>query len=386
MSFEEIDVPDSNLRLAIVAPGEFFGGAERQILNLLTHLCRGSIECDLILLFDRELADQARRLGVRPKIIGAGRRFDFGALMALQDLLRTRRYNVVHAHGYKAMVMAALARMRCKFALIKTEHGRAESGVGTFRERMTTGAYRRAENALSRLTQATIVYVTRDLQRFYEREHVGISSCVIFNGIDANDVVRLERPVELSTQTFNVVVLGRLEHVKGTEYAIRAMQADIIPDDVRLHIVGDGPLRESLTQLAAAGGHGRSIVFHGFRQDGVRFAAHADVLLMPSLHEGLPYTLLEAIAAGTPVAASEVGGLAEILENQRTALLFRAADPSAISTSIARLRDDDVLRRTCAVNARSQLLPRFSSDTMGDAYVALYRQLAEPSRTAVVTP
>jgi glycosyltransferase involved in cell wall biosynthesis len=370
--------PDRDPRLAMVAAGEFFGGAERQILNLLAALRCRDIESDLLLLHDRELAALARKLGTPTQIIGTGKRFDLHAVLELSRTLRIGSYDVVHAHGYKAMVMAGLGRARSKFALLKTEHGRVETGIGSRRERWLAGAYRKAENAMSRATKATIVYVTDELRRFYVQEHAGIDSCVIFNGIDAAEVMRLQRPVELDPGTFNVVVLGRLEHVKGVEHAIRAMSTPELAG-TRLHVVGDGPLRESLEQLVRDSKLGESVTLHGFRGDGARFAAHADVLLMPSLHEGLPYTLLEAMAAGTPVAASAVGGLAEVLEHEHTALLFAPRSPQAIAAALTRLSNDAVLRSKIATTAKAVLLSRFTAEAMGAAYAALYRRLAAVS-------
>jgi glycosyltransferase involved in cell wall biosynthesis len=362
-------------RVALVAPGEYFGGAERQIAYLLSHLQSRGASVELLLLHDRELAASARALGITPQIIGTGRRFDLQAIRELVRSLRASRSDVVHAHGYKATVIAGLARMRTRFALVKTEHGRMESGRGSVRERLVAGSYRRLENALSRMSDATVVYVTRELQQFYAREHAGMQARVIYNGIASHGPDRSPRPVELTSEHFNIVVLGRLEHVKGVEHAIRAMAGEV-PRNVQLHVVGDGPLQVSLRALADQLGVNGTVVFHGFRADGAHFAAHADLLLMPSLHEGLPYTLLEAIDAGTPVAASAVGGLAEVLEHERTALLFPPADAAAVAAAISRMHGDEELRKALAARASAVLLPRLRAETMGDAYLELYREVA----------
>ena len=363
------------LRVAVVAPGEYFGGAERQVAQLLSHLQGRGASVELFLLHDRELAASARALGIAPRIIGSGRRFDLQAIRELVRSLRAARCDVVHAHGYKATVIAGLARMRTPFALVKTEHGRMESGRGSVRERIVAGSYRRLENALSRMSDATIVYVTNELQQFYAREHAGMQGRVIYNGIAVRGRDGLPRPAELTRERFNVVVLGRLEHVKGVEHAIHAMAGEV-PAAVTLHVVGDGPLQQQLRTLADQLNVSGSVVFHGFRADGASFAAHADLLLMPSLHEGLPYTLLEAIDAGTPVAASAVGGLAEVLEHERTALLFAPGDAAAVAAAISRMHGDAELRGALAARASAVLLPRLRAETMGDAYLALYREVA----------
>jgi glycosyltransferase involved in cell wall biosynthesis len=118
---------------------------------------------------------------------------------------------------------------------------------------------------------------------------------------------------------------------------LQALALADAPRDIMLHIVGDGPSRAPLTRLAQELRVYTRVRFHGFRTDVNDFLAHADALLMPSLHEGLPYTLLEALALQVPVIATEVGGLREVLRDDRTALLIASENPPAIARALRRL-------------------------------------------------
>jgi L-malate glycosyltransferase len=359
-------------KIAIVAPGEYFGGAERQILYLCEYLQQRAIPFDLILLCDLELAAKARSQGIPTSVVGRGRSFDLLALGQLMAAIRKGGYSVVHAHGYKAMVLVGIARLLRRFSILKTEHGRVEYTDGSLLQRWAARTYRSAENFAARASRTTIVYVTQDLRDFSRREHRGIRSEVIYNGIDVEKMSRLSRPSELARETFNVVVLARLEPVKAVDQAIRAIADAAIPGDMLLHIVGDGPLRAMHEDLAARLGVRERVRFHGFRSDGATFAAHADALLIPSLHEGLPYTLLEALSQDTPVVAYAVGGLAEVLTHEETALLAKPGRPAELAQCLVRLYSSAELRERIAGNAKRLLLRAFTIESMGAAYVAAY--------------
>ena len=323
------------------------------------------------MLYDRELAAAARAAGIPTYVIGEEKTLDVSAPWRLVRAIHRNGYSVVHAHGYKATTFCGMARCVKRFALVKTEHGLPETGLGSRRERWLSGLYRAAERLAMRLARGHVVFVTRELQQTRATDYAGLKSRVIYNGIDVTYIQGLVRPPEFVQSKFNVVVVGRLEPVKGVEFAVHAMTHPAVPAHVRFHVLGDGPLRAQLRALTDTLSLGERVHFYGFRHDAVAFIAHADVLLIPSLHEGLPYTLLEAIAAGTPVVASEVGGLREVLKHELTALLVPPGSSSALANSINRLVADAALGESLAASAR-HLLKEFSAQGMADAYWRAY--------------
>ena len=114
--------------------------------------------------------------------------------------------------------------------------------------------------------------------------------------------------------------------------------------------------------------------FLGFRRHIYDYLAHSDALLMPSLHEGLPYTLLEAMALGIPIIASRVGGLEEVLGDGATALLVPTGDCPALARAITRLHADPDLRRRLSENARRLQQAQYSLERMTERYLAVYRE------------
>jgi glycosyltransferase involved in cell wall biosynthesis len=184
-------------------------------------------------------------------------------------------------------------------------------------------------------------------------------------------------PSEIRNDWFNLVMVGRLDIVKGHHLAIEAIASERVPQDVHLHIVGSGPSETELRTLAEARGVANRIHLLGFRRNVFDYLAHCHVLLMPSLHEGLPYTLLEAMALGIPIVASRVGGLAEVIQDERTGLLVAPQDSAALTRAILRLYDDSALRSQLGEQARRLQQTSYSLRTMTEKYLTIYRELVE---------
>jgi glycosyltransferase involved in cell wall biosynthesis len=365
----------------MVAPGELFGGAERQILLLLEHLRSTGVHCALVLFHDREIAQRARALRIPTYVVNSRMPLDPTGVAGMVRRLRSEGCNIVHVHGYKPAVFALAARLALTFRTVKTEHGGAELDAAPFFVRTKLHAYRKLENLSARLLGATVIYVTEDLRRRCAAEHEGLPQQVIPNGIDAGAIRNQPAATELEPHRFNLVLAGRLEPVKGAEVAIRALADPRMPADALLFVIGDGPQRNELHELAAHCGVVERVRFMGFRKDAVAFIAHADAVLIPSLHEGLPYTLLEAVAARTPVVASRVGGLAEVLCDRSNALLIESGDAAALAEAVRTLHANPCLGESLALRAETDLLPRFTAVAMGEAYLALYRRLCSPDVT-----
>lgn len=358
--------------VAIVAPGEIFGGAERQILVLAAELRRRGQSFHLFLLYDGPLARAARSAGFPVAVIGSGSRLDWLAIRNLRRALRSIKCSVIHAHGYKAAVIGGLAARSTGIRFIKTEHGLPERTDGSWRSRLRQNVVRRVENMVCRVARATIVYVTEDLQRRCAGEHGAFDTRTIHNGIEPATVEAGKRPDMLPVQGCHVAVVGRLEPVKGVEFAIRAWTSPAVGPDIFLHVVGTGPLEPGLIELVERLAISDRVTLHGFRRDVIPLTAHVDMLLIPSLHEGLPYALMEAVVLGTPVVASNVGGMRELLEHEVTALLVPPGDSDGLAAAVARMAADAALRARLAHAARTRLLKIISAEAMTDAYMRLY--------------
>jgi glycosyltransferase involved in cell wall biosynthesis len=174
-----------------------------------------------------------------------------------------------------------------------------------------------------------------------------------------------------------VLCAGRFSREKGHADLIRAIAE--IPEsgeapEFRLVLAGDGPERPNLESLAASLGVAGRVIFAGYQQNLAAYYAMADVFALPSHSEGSPNALLEAMSAGLALAATEVGGVPEIVEHGRTALLVPKADSAALGCAIGDLLRDDSLRARLGSEARGAA-DRFSPEAYCNWMLRLYNDV-----------
>ena len=354
-------------KVVMLAPGELFGGVETQLLGLSESLRDRNGSAPILALFhDHELAARARQAGLRVVLIRARHRYDPAAARDLRDLVDGAGVDVLHVHGYRAAVTAAVAGKRLGVPVVKTEHGLPEPGGGPV-ARLKKALNRRLDGWATRKVGAAVCYVTADIMARCADMHRGLERRVVHNGIAPLDPASTARPPELSTDACEVGLVGRVSEVKGIGFALRALAASGVPGRVRLHVIGSGPLERRLSREALDLGLAGRVAFHGFQRNVYDWLAHLDILLMPSLHEGLPYTLLEAMSLGTAVVASRVGGLAEVLRDGETGLLVEVGDVAGIAAAITRLAEDPRLRTGLGRRAAAEQRARYTLQTMTDA-------------------
>ena len=361
----------------MVAAGELFGGAERQIATLSDALRALDCEVSAFVGYDRMLAAKLRDSGVPATVISLeGReKLNFGAL--LEQELDSRQIRCAHVHNYQpAILMGSLGRPT-RVGIVKTEHGMPELAGRNVLETLKLRAYRALEIRALRRLRATVVYVTRDMERRSASDHARMKTVVIPNGIAPLSRADTSRPHSYAPDRLNLAIVGRLEAVKGIEYAVRALKEPGVPPNCHLHIMGTGPQADMLRGEIAALGLETRVTLGGFTERPLDFIAHADALLLPSLHEGLPYVVLEAMSLGTPVLASNVGGIPEVIQHGTNGLLFDVAKPAAIAATLAHFASEPALRSRLATAATQTVLEKFSAASMARAYLDAYRAAME---------
>ena len=355
--------------VALVSAGELYGGVERFIATFTDHLRRSGDAAATVFLFQEgELARELRAAGVAVEVSPYASKFDPRQIGWLAGRLRARGATVVHAHGYKAGVIAGLAASRAALPAVKTEHGAMEPFTGLARLKMKI--YLALDRWLTEHRFEEVVYITSDL--FRHRLWAGRRGArVIPNGIAAPSENGAAE--KFDGDKFNVGIVGRLSPVKGHRVLLAALAAAARKDRLRLHVVGDGELRAELEATAKA--NGLDVIFHGFVRNAMDMMARFDAVAMPSFNEGLPYTLLEAMHLGLPIAASRVGGMAEILDDGASALLVAPGDAAAWAQALDRLASDEALRRRIGDGARAAARERFGIAPMARSYLNLYREV-----------
>ena len=271
------------------------------------------------------------------------------ALGRLYLLMRRRRYHIVHTHTTKAGLLGRLAaRMAGVPIVIHTPHGHAFHGyIGE----AGSGALRRVERWLARHTDRIICLTEAERQ---DHIRLGIAPPdhfeVIHSGVDierfkraAGDGVRKRRELGLPAQGPLVGCVARLVPVKGVDHLLEAVPGILaaIPQAVVVFI-GDGPLRPAMEARAAALGLNGAVAFLGLRKDVPDLLPLFDVVVLPSLNEGMGRAAVEAMASGKPVVGSRIGGIQDLVTDGQNGLLVPPGDPHALAGAVVRCLQDPV--------------------------------------------
>jgi glycosyltransferase involved in cell wall biosynthesis len=190
------------------------------------------------------------------------------------------------------------------------------------------------------------------------------------------DRMAARRELGLPNESTVIGFIGRL-HSQKQPSAIVASASDLRSqkDSLVFALVGDGPLRQHLHQEIERYGLGQTVRLCGFRQDAWRLLAAFDAFLLPSRTEGLPVAILEAMRAGVPVIATDVGGNAEAVLHEQSGLIVPFGDQAALTNAIRRLALDPELRISLGAEARRQYELRFTADAMVQRYLDLYARV-----------
>jgi glycosyltransferase involved in cell wall biosynthesis len=352
-----------------VANGELFGGAERQILTLIG---RQSLRHSVLLvtICDGELGRRAVESGVDLLVLGASRRIDFKSLRKLRQALSHAAPATVHVHGYRAAVYVALAGGRSAGPIFKTEHGAPESRGAAPIQWAMAWLIRALDVLCTIWLRADVVFVTNQLKRRLWMRSLFNRSHVVPNGIDIHQIDSAVRdvPHQYREQRFPLVLVGRLDDVKGVDLAIDALK--FIPESVGAHlnIIGAGPLDADLRKRADTAEVAHRVTFHGEKVNPYPYIRDARVLLITSKHEGMPFVVLEAFYLGVPVVAVDVGGLREVISQEKTGLLVKRRKPQLVAESILKLFSDRSLAESLSGVAREKVISECTSEVMARRY------------------
>jgi glycosyltransferase involved in cell wall biosynthesis len=213
-------------------------------------------------------------------------------------------------------------------------------------------------------------------------DYYGVDDAVVVgNGVNPEEFT----PVEADDGERYLLYVGRLGHRKGIEDLVTAAESVLASNDVRLKIVGKGPLRDKLTEMVRERGIQDRVEFLGHvdRDRLVSLYQRATVHVVPSHYEGLPTVLLEAMACGRPVVATAVSGSLDVLVDDENGVLVPPRSPEAMATALDELLDDPGRRERLGRAARETVLAEYTWEAIADEYERLYREAVEATPRAV---
>lgn len=366
------DATGPSLRVAMLLESDAPGGAERMTLLLAEELRRrGHSVCPVGPDNGSGwLAEQFRARGFAPETFSIRRALDWRCLRGLVRLIERREIDLVHSHEFTMSVYGAAAALMRRKPHIMTMHGGVYYTHRWWRRVALRWACHNSSSVLA-VSSAT----RAQLQQALHLPDGAVD--VIPNGVDFQPGLRdpVRRELAVAEGEVLIVAVGSLYAVKGHIVLLRAL-AELGTSGCampyRLAIVGHGEEETALRAFVLAHGLSDRVVLLGYRPDIPSVLAAADIFAMPSLSEGLPLALLEAMVAGKAVIASDVGGIPEIVTTGDDGLLTRAGDHGALALALRRLIEDSVYRAALGRRAQLRASTHFSVERMTDAYERLY--------------
>jgi len=363
-----------------VIPGLGCGGAERQLVELVKALDKSlyeSVICCLKYRGDR--ADEAEDNGIRVISLAEHRWGYLGTVITLARLYATEQPDIVHAWLFTGNTYSRLAALLSGTSPVLIA---AERQVEDWKK----GPYLWLDNLLAPFTD--LILANSEAVRAFVKRTVRLRSgqCqVIYNGLDLArfdagraeaEVQRVREELGLEGGTLVVGTVANLTpHKNYPNFLQAAQRVKAAQPGVRFVIVGEGPLREELEQMADRLGLGNDVLFLGRRMDVPVLMSLFNVFVLASDREGFANVILEAMAAGKPVVATDVGGNAEAILEGQTGFLVPPGDPQALAEAIVRLLKDKDLAREMGERGRRRVEREFTLARMVQQTEAVYETL-----------
>jgi glycosyltransferase involved in cell wall biosynthesis len=361
------------LRIALMLESDGPGGAERMLLQLGVQLReRGHTVCPVGPDTGCGwLAGEFRDLGFEPATFTPGGPLDWRCLPSLLRLFRTRTFDVVHSHEFMMAVYgAATARLK-RIPHVITMHGAQYYDQRWRRRRALRWACQRSGGVVA-VSTAARTHLTTSLRLPPD------AVTVIRNGIafQSGQRERVRQELGIAADDVLIVTVGNLYAVKGHIVLLRAL-AELETNGAavpwRLAMAGRGEEEETLRNFARDLGLSDRVTLLGYRDDVADILAAADIYAMPSLSEGLPVALLEAMFAGKAIVASDVGGIPEVLADGTEGLLTPAGDHHALCGALRLLMHDPDHRADLGQRAAARARAHLSIERVTESYERIYR-------------
>ncbi|OGP64238.1 MAG: hypothetical protein A3K22_04705 [Deltaproteobacteria bacterium RBG_16_42_7] len=375
--------------LHIIDSGGLYG-AEVMLLNLIDEQIKLGLQPTICSIgkhniSEKPLESEALKRGFKLKKfrMHAGPNI-FGAWKILQ-FAHHEHFDLIHTHGYKGRILFGLIPQKIRrLPLITTLHGWTNTRLFSLLR-----IYEWLEVKSLKYCDAVVIVSSamrsNSRLKYYKKKNL----TVINNGIP---LLNLEVPTnkyndelylnsyaldldikEFCESGFIVGTIGRLSPEKGFHYLIEAISLLNNTRDIKLLIIGEGPLRAELEILINSLSLSEKVFIAGYRVNANKYLSLFDAFVLPSLSEGLPLTILEAMSAKTPIVATTVGGIPEVLQNGQGGLMVEPKNPKSLADAILKIRNNRALTEQLVFFSHNEVLTKYSSKTMAIKYLEMYK-------------
>jgi len=363
----------AKIRLMQITHDLAIGGLQQVVVNLCRHIDRERFEVSVLCLRSRgEFAAGIEAMGIPVFLLPQKKGTDYVSFLKVARLLRREKIEVIHTHNTQPFVDGTIGALMAGVGTrVHTDHARA------FPDKRR---YMAAEWVMSLFAHKVVGVSDHTVANLRAYERIDSAKLVtIVNGISGERyAVSVDR--EAKARGLGITHTGpflgfvaRLEEEKGGTYLVQAMPeiAARFPG-AALVIAGQGELEGALKEEARRLGVAHRVYFIGPRMDVPELLNLFDLCVLPSLREGLPMVIPEAMAAGCPLLATRVGGIPSVITHGENGSLVPPANPGALAAEAIRLLEDEAGVAAYREKGRQVFEERFSAETMAARYEALY--------------
>jgi glycosyltransferase involved in cell wall biosynthesis len=363
------------------------GGAQKQLLSLISHLDKSKYRIFLFTAHQGFLIQNASLISdltlYRSKYLKRqiNPTKDIIALIEIFRFIKKNKIEIVHTHGSKAGILGRIAaKLAGKKFIIHTVHGWSFNDFQPF---FIRNIFICLERLTAQFTKRLIVVSSYDKGKGLENG-IGKESnyTIIRYGINKDEFLLKDRSIkeELGIKDSDLVVgmISCLKPQKSPQDFVRlAFQINQILPQMKFILIGDGVLRYRVEKLVRRYNLQKNLILTGWRRDIPRILSAIDIFVLTSLWEGLPISVLEAMASAKPVVATHTGGIEEVIIEGKTGFLIPVRDVKKMSDRLITLLKDGNLRKELGQNARDFLDGSYHLENMVNANQDLYENLVK---------
>ena len=361
------------LRLMQVTHDLSIGGLQQVIVNICKTINR--VKFDISVLCLRSLGEfvpEVEKMGIKVFCLSQKTGIDYFSFIKVAKILRRERIDVIHTHNTQPFIDGTIGALLSGVkTIIHTDHAR------DFPDKCR---YMFAEYVMSKFAYRVVGVSEHTSADLIKYEKISPAKVItIFNGIygPKYDIVidRNKKKQELGIKNKGPIIgIGvRLTEQKGITYLFKAMPEVIkIFPDITLVIAGEGELKEELQREAIQLGIDDHVLFLGARLDIPELLKLFNIYVLPSLWEGMPMVILEAMAAGCPIVATNVGGVSKVILDKQNGLLVSPRNPEQLAAAVILLLADEQPRKKYTQKGLQKFMEKFSAEIMTKQYERLY--------------
>jgi len=377
MTLSRISPPAQRINVLEVAGNGIIGGMEISLLRLAQRLPRERVAITALCPFEGPLTQRLRRLGVDVFIAPMeAEEASWTAVQIARSLVQSRDVHVLHAHLANAHLLAGLTGALTRRPVLATIHGRSATLLD-FEVQRVAGSHLHLVSRQAHLHALGLGIAPGSLHH-------------IANGVDLDEFAPRSLPAHALRERLGIPktaplvgFIGRLSWEKAPDVLLRAaafLRAS--HPEARYVLVGDGPMEKELRTMTERLGLEGRVFLAGLHEDVASVYPELDVLVCPSHHEAMPLVILEAMASGLAVVATQVGGVADLVQQGLTGWVVLPDDPQQLADRLASVLADRALRERMGKAARQAALERFSLTDCVEAQARLLTQLARSTDDA----